>query len=191
MSVQADVLVHQDYISGKCHTNQIQNSHLKQFISWGFGDWQPHPILYDYTTSGHKDLQRIYVVYIEYIFIYIIHIFSQNIFIYLYCKKKKCTRIAPIVLVRFIPKGQWQSCYTNASVVSLSVILSALSWLVPTLIWANRKLQPTSKIRLRFSSRLNTSNFSNDCLLAIFHLDYTRWCRFPFLAHSGNTRQCC
>jgi hypothetical protein len=38
MSVQADLLVRQDYISGKPHTNKIQNSHLKQYISWGFGD---------------------------------------------------------------------------------------------------------------------------------------------------------
>ena len=38
----------------------------------------------------------------------------------------------------------------------LSVILSALSWIVAKLVRANRKLQPTSTIRSRFSSRLNS-----------------------------------
>jgi hypothetical protein len=38
MSAQAVLLVRQDYVPEKRHTNQIQNFHLKQYISWGFGD---------------------------------------------------------------------------------------------------------------------------------------------------------
>jgi hypothetical protein len=34
----------QGYVPEKCHINWTQNSHLKQCIFWGLGDWQPHSI---------------------------------------------------------------------------------------------------------------------------------------------------
>ena len=40
---QAGLVFCQGYISEKCCANQIQNFHLKHCISWGLGDWQPHP----------------------------------------------------------------------------------------------------------------------------------------------------
>jgi hypothetical protein len=46
--------------------------------------------VYVYNTSGHMDLYSIFVLYIQYTvytFLYSIHIFLCNIFIYLYCNK--------------------------------------------------------------------------------------------------------
>ena len=50
-----------------------QNSHLQQCISWGSGDWQPHPI--QCTTVP---VENIYAVYSVYIHLYAIYLFIPN-----------------------------------------------------------------------------------------------------------------
>jgi hypothetical protein len=42
--VQVFLVLRQGYVPEKRRTNRTQNSHLKQCISWGLGDWQPRPI---------------------------------------------------------------------------------------------------------------------------------------------------
>jgi len=44
--LQADLVLHQGYISEKHCANQTRSSHLKQCIFCGLGDWKPHPIQY-------------------------------------------------------------------------------------------------------------------------------------------------
>jgi len=63
--VQADLVSHQGYIRKKHFANQTKNSHLKTVYFLGVsGLTTLSHIVYDYTTSGHMDLQIVYVLYI-------------------------------------------------------------------------------------------------------------------------------
>ena len=81
--VQAGLILHQGYIPEKHYANQdhvywTQNSHLKQCISCGLGDGQPHPICC--MTVPLVDIQTCQV----YMYcVYCIHTFICNVFIYL------------------------------------------------------------------------------------------------------------
>jgi hypothetical protein len=77
-----------------------------------------------------------------------------------------------------------------------SLILSALLWIVGvcTLVWASLTLRHVSTSCSPLSSWLIVSFlFSTDCLLLIFHLDYTTSCTFTsmFLTDVGEKSQCC
>jgi len=42
--LQASLILSQEYVPEKHHTNQTQNPHLKHCTSWGITDWQPYPM---------------------------------------------------------------------------------------------------------------------------------------------------
>jgi len=42
--LQAGLILSEDYVLEKCHTNHIQNPHLKHCTFWRIRDWQPHPL---------------------------------------------------------------------------------------------------------------------------------------------------
>jgi hypothetical protein len=77
--------------------------------------------------------------------------------------------------------------------LTLSVILSALSWIVHVLLWVSLTLCLMSVIRSPLRSWPITSNFSSVLILShqFFYLDCTRWCIFTFLTHFCNKGQCC
>ena len=74
----------------------------------------------------------------------------------------------------------------------LSVILWALSRIIPKLPSANLTLQHVTNLFTLFKLAHSVQFlFNTDCFLPIFHLDCTRWCRVIFLTHFGNKHQCC
>jgi len=44
------------YLHEQCSANQTQNSHLKQYIAWGYGTDNLSYVVYDYNISGHIGL---------------------------------------------------------------------------------------------------------------------------------------
>jgi len=74
------VLFHARVTFLKKHSaNQTKNSHLKTVYFLGVsGLTSSSNIVYDYTTSGHMDLQIVYVLYIQ----YTVYPFLYSIFIY-------------------------------------------------------------------------------------------------------------
>ena len=110
--------------------------------------------------------------------------------------QEKCKRLTSIVLgtvhsdrtvVVLLHKhfGFWTCTF--------SVILSALSRIVPTLQWVSLTLWHINNLFTFFKSAYYV------CLISLqhrlyfthFHVDYTRWCRFTFLTHVGKESQCC
>ena len=105
--IQAGLLC-QDYIPEKFHTNQTQNSNLKQCISWGLGDWHPHPIKFMIIPWVDIETCRVYMYCIYSIFTSLcsIHKFMYKTFIYFWCSKN-VSALHPQFLVRFIPIRLW------------------------------------------------------------------------------------
>jgi hypothetical protein len=70
---QAHLILCQGYFPKKSSAYQTQNSHSKWCISWGLGDWQPHPLWF--MTVPLVDIrsyrERVCVCVYIYIYIYI------------------------------------------------------------------------------------------------------------------------
>jgi hypothetical protein len=79
--IQGGLVLCQSYIPENYHTQQTQNSHLKQCISWGLGDW-PHPIQRLTIPLVNMQTCKVYVLYIQNIYIYIYIYFYIYIYIY-------------------------------------------------------------------------------------------------------------
>ena len=108
---------------------------------------------------------------------------NEWIFIYFLCNKN--VRLTSVV------SSMVHSIKTPD--LGLSVILSALSQLVCTLMWVNLTIQLLSSICSPSSGRLIMSNFSS--IPVVFHwffpLDCTRLGIFWFVTQFGNKSQCC
>jgi hypothetical protein len=164
LRLQASLVLHPGYVPTKHHTNQTQNSHLQQCISWEFGDCQPHPIHCILSTvCAYISIQYIYLSLMQY----------------------KCKRLASTVsgtvhsdmTVVFLQHKQTvpvSDCLhlISSKYLPLSLILLALSRIVRTLIWANLTLRHMSTIRSPLSIRLITSNFSS---LPICVAEFSLW----------------
>ena len=148
-----------------------RNSHLKQCISWGLGDWQLHPIPCDHTISGHTDLYNICLLYIQYTYTSI-----QHIYLCLIQQKWKrltstvfhtvhCNRTAVVLLHKHF--SSWLSTSCN----SISIITNCM--------YANVMAYINNSFTS--SSYLITSNFSS--LLIAF-------CQFFTWIALGNVDLC-
>jgi len=84
--IQAGLVICQGYLPEKHHANQTQNSHLKQYISWGLKEWQPRMTIslvniqtcrvYIYTylylrTLYHMHFYTVYILSVQYIYLFI------------------------------------------------------------------------------------------------------------------------
>jgi hypothetical protein len=125
--------------------------------------------VYVYTSTGHMDLWRMYVMYIQYIYISI----QYN---YLFLMQYKCKRFTFIVLSTFhsnmtvvvlllkqtLPISDcWHLILSKR--LALFFILSVLPQIVCTLLWVSVTLWHMSTI----SSLLITSDFSS--IVFVFH----------------------
>jgi len=74
--------------------------------------------------------------------------------------------------------------------VALSVILSALSWIVHMLLWVKLTFRHLSTICLPFQvCLLHLISLQYWLSSPFVHVDCFGWCRFTFLTHFGKKRQ--
>ena len=65
--IEVGLVLCQGHVLKKHHTNQTQNSHLKQCVYWGVRQLTASTCKgYDCSASRHKDLSSVYVLYIHY-----------------------------------------------------------------------------------------------------------------------------
>jgi hypothetical protein len=142
----------------------------------------------------YRPVEYICTICTVYTHFYTVHTHLYTIYLYIFnaisCKRLISTAFGMVhsnrndVVLLHIHFSSWLRTFCN----SMSIIMNST---YATMSKSNITAYVTNLFTFYKSAYYVQYLFNTDCILLIFHLDCTRWCRFTYLTHFVNKHQCC